>query len=307
MHRQLIVMRHKSVSISQFIKQIDFSPRSIKEYLLILLGAFIQALSLRLFLVPAQLVSGGISGAGQLLNYVFSTPIGLVVVLGNIPLFFLGWRYLGGPRFASRTMLSILSFSVFTDLLLYFTGTSAITGDIVLNTLYGGITLGVGLGVVYLGRGTSGGTDILGRILNRNFGISISMAYLITDSLVVLLAGFVFGWERALYGLMLIYISGAAADMVSQGYNFTKATYIITVKQDEVINAIQTQLERGVTIIPVKGGYSKQEKSMLFCVVSSAEVTRLKTLVHDIDPSAFMVVGQVSETLGEGFKPLNDA
>jgi uncharacterized membrane-anchored protein YitT (DUF2179 family) len=306
MHRQLIIVRHISVSISQFFKQIDFSPRSIKEYVLILVGAFIQALSLRLFLVPAQLVSGGISGAGQLLNYVFKTPIGLVVVLGNIPLFVLGWRYLGGPRFAARTMLSILSFSVFTDLLIYLTGTSPITDDIVLNTLYGGITLGVGLGIVYLGRGTSGGTDILGRILNRNFGISISMAYLITDSLVVLLAGFVFGWERALYGLILIYVSGVAADMVSQGYNFTKATYIITVKQDEVINAIQTQLERGVTIIPVKGGYSQQEKSMLFCVVSSAEVTRLKTLVHDIDPGAFMVVGQVSETLGEGFKPLKE-
>ncbi|HAE85017.1 MAG TPA: hypothetical protein DCG78_00700, partial [Anaerolineaceae bacterium] len=173
--------------------------------------------------------------------------------------------------------------------------------------LYGGITLGVGLGIVYLGRGTSGGTDILGRILNRNFGISISMAYLMTDSLVVLLAGFVFGWERALYGLMLIYISGVAADMVSQGYNFTKATYIITVKPDEIITVIQTQLERGVTVIPVMGGYTQEEKCMLFCVVSSAEVTRLKTLVHDIDPSAFMVVGQVSETLGEGFKPLNDA
>ena len=306
MHRQLIIVRHTSVSISQFVKQIDYSPRSIKEYVLILVGAFIQALSLRLFLVPAQLVSGGISGAGQLLNYVFKTPIGLVVVLGNIPLFVLGWRYLGGPRFAARTMLSILSFSVFTDLLIYLTGTSAITDDIVLNTLYGGITLGVGLGIVYLGRGTSGGTDIIGRILNRNIGISISMAYLMTDSLVVLLAGFVFGWERALYGLILIYVSGVAADMVSQGYNFTKATYIITVKQDEVINAIQTQLERGVTIIPVKGGYSQQEKSMLFCVVSSAEVTRLKTLVHDIDPGAFMVVGQVSETLGEGFKPLKD-
>lgn len=294
------------MSIRQFFKQVDFTKRSLKEYILIVLGAFIQALSLRLFLVPAQLVSGGISGAGQLLNYVFNTPIGLVVVLGNIPLFFLGWRYLGGPRFAARTMLSILSFSVFTDLLIYLTGTSPITDDIVLNTLYGGITLGVGLGIVYLGRGTSGGTDILGRILNRNFGISISMAYLITDSLVVLLAGFVFGWERALYGLILIYVSGVAADMVSQGYNFTKATYIITVKQDEVINAIQTQLERGVTIIPVKGGYSQQEKSMLFCVVSSAEVTRLKTLVHDIDPGAFMVVGQVSETLGEGFKPLKE-
>jgi len=294
------------VSVGQFFKQIDFSSRSIKEYILIVVGAFIQALSLRLFLVPAQLVSGGISGAAQLLNYAFRTPIGLVVMLGNIPLFILGWRFLGGPRFAARTMLSILCFSLFTDLLIYLTGTTPVTQDIVLNTLYGGITLGVGLGIVYLGRGTSGGTDILGRILNRHYGISISMAYLMTDSLVVLLAGFFFGWEKALYGLLLIYISGVAADMVSEGYNFTKATYIITVKSEEIVKAIQDELERGVTIIPAKGGYSRQERCMLFCVVSTSEVPRLKTIVHDIDPDAFMVVGQVSETLGEGFKPLKE-
>jgi len=256
--------------------------------------------------VPAQLVSGGISGVAQLLHYAFNTPIGIVVVLGNIPLFFLGWRFLGGPRFAARTMLSILCFSLFTDLLVYLTGTAPVTQDIVLNTLYGGITLGVGLGIVYLGRGTSGGTDIIGRILNRHYGISISMAYLLTDSLVVLLAGFFFGWEKALYGLLLIYISGVAADMVSEGYNFTKATYIITTKTDEIVKAIQEELERGVTILPATGGYSRQERSMLFCVVTASEVPRLKTLVHDIDPTAFMVVGQVSETLGEGFKPLKD-
>ncbi len=175
-----------------------------------------------------------------------------------------------------------------------------------LNTVFGGLLLGLGLGIVYLGRGTSGGTDILGRILNRRFGISISMAYMMTDSLVVLLAGFVFGWEKALYGLMMIYLSGVAADLASEGANITKAGFIITLKPEEVISAIHEELERGVTIIPAVGGYTRQERAMLYCVVTASEVMRLKTIVHEADADAFMVIGQVSEALGEGFKPLKE-
>src|SRR5690606_38209002 len=160
--------------------------------------------------------------------------------------------------------------------------------------------LGIGLGIVYLGRGTSGGTDILGRILNKRLGISISMAYMMTDSLVVLLAGFVFGWEKAVYGLMMIYLSGVAADLATGGANVTKSGFIITLKPDLVIEAISEELERGVTIIPAVGGYTRQERAMLYCVVTAAEVMRLKTIVHEADPDAFMVIGQVSEALGEG-------
>lgn len=177
-------------SVKYFISKLDFSWRSLRDLLIVTIGSFLQALAMRLFLVPANLVSGGISGFAQILHYTLGWPIGLIVLLGNIPLFILGWRYLGGPRFAIRTILSIFAFSIFTDLLIYLTGSAPITGDVVLNTLYGGILLGIGLGVVYLGRGTSGGTDILGRIMNQRFGISISMSYMITDSLAVLLAGF---------------------------------------------------------------------------------------------------------------------
>jgi uncharacterized membrane-anchored protein YitT (DUF2179 family) len=293
--------------IRQFFSKIEFTPRALRDYLLILLGSLVQALSLRLFLVPASLVSGGISGAAQLLHYALGWPIGLVVLAGNLPLFVIGWRYLGGPRFASRTILAILSFSIFTDLLIYLTGNSALTEDPVLNTVFGGLLLGIGLGIVYLGRGTSGGTDILGRILNRKLGISISMAYMITDSLVVLMAGFVFGWEKALYGLLMIYLSGVAADLASEGANITKAGFIITLKPDAVINAIQDELDRGVTLIPVVGGYTRQERAMVYCVVTASEVMRLKTIVHEVDKNAFMVIGQVSEALGEGFKPLQES
>lgn len=296
-------MKEKLIS---FFKQLDFSWRSIEDYLLILLGAFLQALSMRLFLVPASLVSGGISGIAQILHYTVGWPIGLVVLLGNIPLFIVGWRYLGGPRFALRTMLSIAAFSIFTDLLISLTGSSPITSDILLNTLYGGMLLGVGLGVVYLGRGTSGGTDILGRVLNRRLGISISMAYLLTDSFAVLLAGFFFGWEKALYGLFMIYLSGVAADTTSQGSSVIRSAFIITDETEKVILAIQDQLDRGATIISAKGGYTGKDRPIVYCVVTAAEVVRLKAIVHECDPDAFMVVGQANEALGEGFKPLHE-
>lgn len=297
-------MKKTTVQINQFFSQIEFTKRDIWDFVLILLGAFIQALALRLFLVPARLVSGGISGLAQLVNHFIDFPIGMMVLLGNIPLFILGWRYLGGPRFAVRTVLSILAFSIFTDVLTLFLPAEGVTTDLVLNTLYGGLVLGIGLGIVYRGRGTSGGSDVLGRILNRNFGVTISQAYLITDSLVVLGAGFVFGWTEALYGLVLIYVSGLAAEVALQGTNMVRSAMIVTTQTDQVAQAIMQNLERGVTILSGTGAYTGQPRNVIYCAVSRMEINRLKILVHEIDPKAFMVIGQAQEALGEGFSPL---
>lgn len=294
------------MKIKEFIKQIDFSWRSISDYLLIILGGFVQALALRTFLIPSQLVGGGISGVAQLLHYLWRTPVGMITLLANIPLFVIGWRYLGGPRFALRTILSVVSFTVFTDILIELTGQAPITDDILLNSLYGGIILGIGLGLVYLGRGTSGGTDILTRILNQRLGMSISLAYMITDSFAVLLAGFFFSWDKSLYGLIMIYLSGVAADMVSQGTNVIREAMIITDETEKVVTAITQGLGRGTTIINAKGGYTNKNRPIVFCVVTAGEVIRLKAIVHEADPDAFMVVGHANEALGEGFKPLTE-
>ena len=297
-------MKKTAAQINQLFGQIAFTKRDIWDFVLILVGALIQALALRLFLVPARLVSGGISGLAQLVNHFIDFPIGMMVLLGNIPLFFLGWRYLGGPRFAIRTVLSILAFSIFTDVLTLFLPAEGVTNDLVLNTLYGGLALGIGLGIVYRGRGTSGGSDVLGRILNRNFGVTISQAYLITDSLVVLGAGFVFGWTEALYGLVLIYVSGLAAEVALQGTNMVRSAMIVTTQTDQVAQAIMQNLERGVTILSGTGAYTGQPRNVIYCAVSRMEINRLKILVHEIDPKAFMVIGQAQEALGEGFSPL---
>jgi uncharacterized membrane-anchored protein YitT (DUF2179 family) len=298
------MMKKFSSRVQSFFTQIEFRKRDVWDFALILFGALIQAFALRLFLIPAQLVSGGISGLAQLLNHFSAFPIGMMVLLGNIPLFILGWQYLGGPRFAIRTILSILAFSIFTDVLVFFLPAQGVTNDLVLNTIYGGLVLGIGLGVVYRGRGTSGGSDILGRILNRRFNMTISQAYLISDSLVVLGAGFVFGWTKALYGLVLIYVSGLAAETALQGTNVIRSAMIVTTQTEAIAQAIMSDLERGVTILSGTGAYTGQPRNVIYCAVSRMEINRLKILVHDIDPKAFMVIGHAQEALGEGFSPL---
>jgi len=292
--------------MKNLIPREHLSWKLVKEYSFIILGAFIQALAMRLFLIPGQLVSGGISGAAQIINYYTGWPIGLMVFVGNIPLFLLGWRFLGGARFAIRTALAIAAFSFLTDFLAFFIPTQGITQDNFLNALFGGVLLGIGLGLVYRGRGTSGGSDILGRILNSKFAIPISQSYLITDTIVVLASGFAFGWEKALYGLVVIYVSGLAAEMASEGSSIFRTAIIITSAPDAVISEITQTLERGVTILQGRGGYTGEERLVLYCVVTRSEVNQLKELVHEADPAAFMVIGTAHEALGEGFRPLKN-
>lgn len=295
-----------STHMREAIGTLDFSWRSLKDYLFILAGALVQALAMRLFLVPALLVSGGISGLAQIITHFVRFPIGMMVLIGNIPLLILGWRFLGGLRFALRTAFSVFVFSVLTDLLGLYIPASGVTNDLVLNCLYGGLMLGVGLGLVYRGRGTSGGSDILGRILNFRLGISISQAYLITDAIVVLAGGFAFDWRKALYGLVVIYVSGLAAEAVSEGSGIFRTAMIITDHPKEVAQKILVDLERGATLLAGVGAYTGVERSVLYCVITRSEVNQLKEMVREADPKAFMVIGQAHEALGEGFIPLDN-
>lgn len=275
-----------------------------RDIFLITTGALVQALALRLFLVPAQLASGGISGLSQIINYYTGWPIGLMVLIGNVPLFLLGWRYLGGPRFALRTAFAVAAYSLFVDALAPFVPAEGLTQDLVLNALYGGVISGIGFGLVYRGRGTSGGSDILARILSNWRGITISQSYLATDALIVFLAGIAFSWENALYALVNLYVSGLSAEAVTQGSNVVRTALIITSRTEEVSRKILDEMERGVTVVPARGAYTGAERTVLYCVISRAEVARIKALVSEADPQAFMVIGNAHEALGEGFQPL---
>ena len=278
----------------------------IRDYASIAIGALIQAISLRLFFVPAQLASGGVSGISQLINHFTGWPIGLMVLIGNVPLFALGWRFFGGRRFAMRTVSAIVTYAFFTDFLprLPFFPQHGLTDDILLNALYGAILSGFGYGLVYRARGTSGGSDILARILNKWRGVSMTQSYLMVDTAVILAAGFVFGWKQALYALITLYVSGLVSETTLEGGGTIRTAMIVTGEAEAVSHRVLEDLERGVTILEGSGAYTGEARPVLYCVVSRAEIAQLKAIVHEIDPQAFMVIGVAHEALGEGFRPL---
>ena len=277
---------------------------SLRDYILIMLGSLTQAVGLMIFLVPANLASGGISGISQLINHYTDWPIGMMVFIGNIPLFGLGWRYLGGRSFAMRTAFAIVTFSLFADALLWlpFFPKNGVTDDLVLNALYGAVVSGIGYALVYRGRGTSGGSDILARILNHHRGVSMTQSYLLTDMAVILGAGFVFGWEAALYAVITLYVSGLVVDTVMEGGS-VRTALIMTAEPQSVTDQIMGIMERGVTVVPGTGAYTGVSRPILYCVVTRSEVQMLKSIVQEADPRAFMVIGTAHEALGEGFAP----
>lgn len=289
--------------IKKIFKEI-FHKENIKDFIYIILGCIVQAVGMAVFMVPAKLVSGGISGLAQVINHLTGWPIGVMTLIGNIPVLIIGWRYLGRLQFAVRTLTAVFLFSVFTDIIYYVFPDPTLTGDLFLNTIFGAVIMGVGFGLVYLGGGTSGGSDIIGRILNQRMGLSISASYLICDSLPIILGAIFFGWERALYALIAVYINGKAAEVISEGNSSFRQTYIISDAQEEIAKQIMTQMDHGVTILHGAGGYSRREKEILYCVIYRGEVNTLKKLVAEADPKAFMIVGQANEVLGEGFQKI---
>lgn len=276
---------------------------SIRDFALIVLGAFLQALALRTFLIPANLVGGGVSGIAQIVNHYTGWPIGLMVFLGNVPLFVLGWRYLGGRPFAMRTAVAVVVYAFFVDFLVRFISPTGITDDLLLNALYGAVLSGIGYGLVYRGQGTSGGSDVLARILNHWRAVPMTQSYLMVDTLVILGGGLVFGWKQALYAIIVLYVSGLVADATLEGGSTVRAAMIITDRAEAVAGHIMEDLERGVTILTGTGAYSGSTKPVLYCVVTRSEIQSLKRIVHEADPDAFMVIGSAHEALGEGFKP----
>ena len=278
---------------------------SVREYSLIALGMFIQAVGMRLFLIPAQLASGGVSGIAQMINHFTGWPIGLMVLIGNLPLFALGWRYLGGRRFASRTIFAVVIYSFLLEAVLWlpFFPPNGLTDDIVLNALYGAVLGGIGGGLVYRGQGSSGGSDILARILNHRGGIPMAQSYLLTDTLVILAAGFVFGWPKALYALITLYVSGLVVDTTIEGAGTVRTALIVTSEPQALAVTILEEMQRGVTILAGTGAYTGVERPVLYCVVTRSEIQQLKSIVHETDPKAFMVIGAAYEALGEGFAP----
>jgi uncharacterized membrane-anchored protein YitT (DUF2179 family) len=281
--------------------------RLARDYALIIFGSALLAVSMDLFFIPNDLVAGGLSGTAQIINSYTGWPIGTLSFILNIPLFVLGWFYLGGHRFLARTVFASFVFSAVLDGLQFFWPGVTITDDLALNALYGGVTAGVAVGLLFRARATSGGTDILARILERKFGIPLSQAYLYTDGLVVFLAGLTFGWERALYAVIALYVGGVLVEVTLNGSNVMRVATIITTHPQAIADRILADLERGVTDWTGRGMYTGMERHVLLCAVSRSETVLLKGLINEVDPHAFVIIGQAQEVLGEGFRSLKES
>jgi uncharacterized membrane-anchored protein YitT (DUF2179 family) len=278
----------------------------VRDYGLVLVGTAVMVLAMHFFFIPSQLAVGGLSGTAQIINSFTGWPIGTMVFLFNIPLFVVGWRHLGGKRFLARTIFASIIFSVLLDGLNVLIPTNGITDDLLLNAIYGGILGGIGGGLVFRARATTGGTDILARYLDKKFGIPISQGYLYTDSLVVLVAALAFSWEHALYAIIGLYVWSAVAEVAMTGLNVDRVATIITDQPEAVAKQIIGQMERGVTAWQGQGMYTGRPRQMLLCATSRSEISMLKALVYEIDPAAFVIISQAHEVLGEGFRKLTD-
>ncbi|NQX64861.1 hypothetical protein BC351_11145 [Paenibacillus ferrarius] len=274
--------------------------------LAIMIGTAIYAFGLHYFVISNELMEGGVTGISLLLKYVLNVPPSISTLVINIPLFYLGWRVFGkGPML--YTIFGVVSLSFFLWVMevlirLQWLVPFHTSQDYFLATLYAGISLGTGLGLVFRFGGTTGGSDILARIGQKKRGWSVGQVILIIDVVVIGSSFLYLPKEKVLYSLVAVFVSSRIIDYISEGAYTAKAFTIISDQAVPMAKSITQELDRGVTLFPARGAYSGNNKEVVYCVVYRHETRRLKELIHSIDPQAFIIIGEVHDVIGEGFK-----
>ncbi len=267
------------------------------DYLFVLIGSAFVALAFNLFLAPNNIASGGVVGISLILKNLFGWMPSIVQWSLNIPLFIAGVVILG-KNFGVKTLIGtlFLPFVVFLS-----EGAEPVTNDPLLGALFGGLGVGLGLGIVFRGKASTGGIDLAAQIVHKYTGISLGLCVLSIDGAIVTASAFVFSIEQALYAMIGMFLTAKTIDVVQMGLGYSKMAYIITQHEDEVRDEIFKEIDRGVTRIKATGGFTDHERPMLMCVVEQFEVTRLKQHVKKVDPNAFVIIVNAHEVLGEGF------
>ncbi|MFV5963289.1 YitT family protein [Bacillus sp. AK25] len=269
----------------------------VKNYVLILIGSAIVAVGFNTLLLPNQIAAGGVSGISTIMQS-FGFEAAYVQWGLNIPLFIAGFYLLGGT-FGVKTLVG----SVFLPLMVFLTRHIApVTHEALLAAIFGGVVIGIGIGLVFLGNGSTGGTALAAKIINKYTGLTLGTCLAMMDGLIVLAAMTVFGIEEGLYAVIGVFISSKTIDVVQAGFSHSKMAMIITGHEAEVRQAVFDQIDRGVTKISAVGGYTDHDRPILMCVVGQSQFTKLKQVVKAIDASAFVIVMDAKEVLGEGFK-----
>jgi len=271
---------------------------SIMEYVYVVVGAAIIAIGFNVFLLPNQIASGGVSGISTILHGLFGWNPGYVQYAFNIPLFIAGVLLLG-KKFGIKSFIGTVTLPL---IVLLTHSWEPWTDNPLLGALFGGIVVGLGIGLVFKGNASTGGTDLLAQIITKFTGITLGTSVLLIDGMIAISAAIVFDLEKGLYALIGLYVTTKTIDIIQLGFSQSKMVYIITTKQDEIRDAIYAEINRGVTKLPAIGGYTGEARPVLMVVVYQTEFTKLKQLIKSVDPSAFVIVSDAYEVLGKGFK-----
>lgn len=269
-----------------------------RKIIMVMIGAMIMAVGLELFLVPNQIMDGGIVGISIIMSHLLSLPLGLFIFVLNIPFIFLGYKQLG-KTFAILTAIGITTLSLTT---IGLHNLEPFTTDSLLATVFGGIVLGTGVGIVIRYGGSLDGTEILAILFDRKLPFSVGEIVMFMNVIIFSAAGFIFSWQQAMYSIMAYYIASKMIDIVIQGLEESKSIYIISDETDEIGKAIMDRLGRGVTFLHGEGAYTGDDKKVIFTVITRIEESKLKTIVEEIDPHAFLAIGNIAEVSGGRFK-----
>ncbi|EJW18902.1 hypothetical protein PAV_2c06800 [Paenibacillus alvei DSM 29] len=270
----------------------------LKRIIFIVVGSVLMGVGLELFLVPNQITDGGVTGISIILSYVTSIPLGVFLFLLNLPFLIVGYKQIG-KTFALSTLLGVLVMSLSTMLL---HDVSAFTENTFLAAVFGGIILGIGVGLVIRYGGSLDGTEIVAILLNKRTPFSVGEIIMFFNLFILTSAGFVFGWDRAMYSLIAYYIAFKMIDITVEGLNDSKAVWIISDNHKEIGDALLSRLGRGVTYMKGEGGFSGDEKKVIFTVITRLEEAKLKGIVEELDEQAFLAIGNIHDVKGGRFK-----
>jgi uncharacterized membrane-anchored protein YitT (DUF2179 family) len=283
--------------LRQFIQQFDWKRDGIAYVILLIAGLF-QAITFNIFLAPSRLAPGGVSGLAIIIHHLLRSPLGLTQLVLAIPLLGLGFFYLGRFRFLVRITFLTLVYTTAVDMLAPLLPATGITTDPLLNALFGGVLGGIGSGLVLRSRTTFAGTGIISRILQLKTGMPITQLYMLIDGSIIVALGFTFGWDNALYSMVMLFVWGLATDYVLEGPSVIRTVFIVTDSPTVVARTVMERMGVGVTAWNVAGMYTSEQHTVLFCTISRADVATLEEIIAETDPAAFVVIGQGHQARG---------
>jgi uncharacterized membrane-anchored protein YitT (DUF2179 family) len=268
--------------------------REVIRYFLLLLGSVIAAVGLEIFLVPNNIIDGGIIGISIISSYLTGLPLGAFVFVLNLPFLIFGYKQIG-KTFVISSLVAIISLSFWLSV---FHPIPGVTSDILLATVFGGIVLGIGVGLIIRNSGSLDGTEMVAIVLSKNTAFSVGEIVMFFNLFILSSAGLIFGWDRAMYSLIAYFIAFKVIDITIEGLDEAKAAIIVTDNPNEIADAILARLGRGVTFLEGKGAFSKEKKVVIYSVITRLEISKLKAIVSEKDENAFVTINDVSDVMG---------